>query len=441
MHSPIRLSQLSLLIQEVISTAFAFQRFWVIAEISNHSFYSQKGFHYFDLIETEKQGASSKGSMVTKMAGVAWNAGATRIKSFEAETGQQFGNNIQVLVEVSVDFHPVYGLKLTLLDIDPRFTLGMLEQQRQATINKLLAEFPEFVWKEDGLIKTFNQDLQLPAVIQRIAIISSSTAAGYEDFRHSLAENPFGYQFVIHSFFVTVQGEQNAPALAASFEKIISAAEEAGIDYDAVVVIRGGGANTDLLIFDQFEIAAAVAACPFPVMTGIGHLKNETITDMMAHTPLKTPTKVAEYILQHNRSFENSVGNLQQQIVIHAQQYMTGAKQELQSLKSALGFETQATIFRHRTALQLLSNTMARLPANLLRQKQSGIENLVRLFKMASPEKVLQRGFAIIESNGKIISNASSITIGDELTILLSGTAIESTVHQKKPYDGKYFDL
>ncbi|ULQ51903.1 exodeoxyribonuclease VII large subunit [Flavihumibacter fluvii] len=441
MSSPLRLSQLSLLLQEVISETFSFRRFWVVAEISNHSFYAQKGFHYFDLIETEKAGLKSKGSLITKMAAVAWSAGAARIKAFEAATGQRFGNDLQVLAEVTVDFHPVYGLKLTLVDIDPRFTLGLLEQQRQATINRLLDELPDYIWKEGERIMTFNQDLQLPVVIQRVAIISSSTAAGYEDFLHSLEENPFGYHFITHAFFTTVQGENNAPALAASVEKIVSRAEEDGLDYDAVVIIRGGGASTDLLIFDQFEIAAAVASCPFPVITGIGHLKNETITDLVANTALKTPTKVAEFIIQHNRTFENSLTGLQQSLIIHAQQYMTGAKQELQSLRSALAYQTQANIFHHRSVLQQVESSIKRMPGEYLRNKQANVDNLVRLFKMASPEKVLQRGFAIIELKGKIISDAATVSIGDELTIILSGTAIDSTVHQKKPYNGKPFEL
>ncbi|MBZ5857513.1 exodeoxyribonuclease VII large subunit [Flavihumibacter profundi] len=463
MSTPMRLSQLSLLIQDLLGDAFGFQRFWVVAQVSNHSFYGQKGFHYFDLIETEKQSPKGKGSLVAKMAAVAWSAGAAKIRDFESVTGQQFGNDMQVLVEVSVDFHPVYGLKLTLLDIDARFTLGLQEQQRQATIDRLLAECPDYVWKSEGRLQSFNQDLALSPVVQKIAVVSSRTAAGYEDFLHSLNHNPFGYRFSIDPFFTTVQGENNAPALAGIFAEIIRTAEDAGIDYDAVVIIRGGGASTDLLIFDQFSIASVVAACPFPVITGIGHQKNETITDLVAHTALKTPTKVAEFIIQRNRTFENSITGLQQSLIIRAQQYLTGTHQELQVLKSALVYQAQASLFQQHNSLQKIKSIVCRQPfvtlanenaaikrqqqelvtlnKNYLSRQQLHIDNLLRLFKMTSPEKVLQRGFALIESKGKIISSADKINIGDELTIVLSGTAIESTVHHKKTYDGKPFDL
>lgn len=441
MSTPMRLSQLSLIIQETLSEVFSFRRFWVIAEISNHSYYAQKGFHYFDLVETEQKGLKAKGSIITKIPAVAWLAGATRIKDFEAETGQRFGNDLQILAEISVDYHPVYGLKLTLHDINSRFTIGLLEQKKQETINRLLSECKDYVWKEGDRLVTFNQELHLPAVIQRIAIISSATAAGYEDFTHSLMENPFGYRFITEPFFVPVQGEQNAPALASVFETIIRRAEENGVDYDAVVIIRGGGANTDLLIFDQFEIASAVASCPFPVLTGIGHLKNETITDLVANTAFKTPTKVAEFIIQQCRSFENSLVNLQQSLVIQSQQFISGARQVLQSTRSALGFQVQANLFHHRSNLQQLEAGLKKLPGEYLRKKVDTMDHLLRLFRMASPEKVLQRGFALIKSNGNLIADSNDIAIGDTLTILFGGAEIDSTVHQKRPYNEQPFDL
>jgi exodeoxyribonuclease VII large subunit len=419
MLSPIRLSQLSLLVQEAIGHSFALRRFWVIAEIGNHSFYGQKGFHYFDLIESEPATSNKKPVLISKMPAVAWSAGAGQIKKFEAVTAQLFSNNLQVLVEVSVDFHAVYGLKLVLMDIDPHFTLGLLQLQRQATINRLLQELPETVWAEDDEIKTFNQELDFPVVIQRIAIVTSATAAGYEDFMHSLQSNSFGYRFICDPFYTTVQGELNAPELAAAITKTINAAETSGIDYDAVVLIRGGGASTDLLIFDQFEVAAAIAGCPFPVITGIGHQKDETIADLMAHTAVKTPTKAAEFIIQHNHNFEGHISNLQQSLALQAQQ----------------------VIYRHKIRLQALDALIKKMPAIFLHNRQSQLQSIIRVLKMASPEKNLQRGFAIIKSKGEIIRSADAVAVGDELTIILNGAEIDSLVQSKKPYHGKEFNL
>lgn len=458
-----RLSQLSLLLQEIIGDAFGFRRFWVVAQVSNHSYYAQKGFHYFDLIETEAASGRGKGTLVAKIPAVAWTQGAARIRDFEVATGQRFTNDIEVLVEVTVDFHPVYGLKLTLQDLDARFTLGQLEQQKQLTIDRLLLEHPDEVWMMEGRLVSFNQELVMPPVVQRIAVISSRTAAGYEDFLHSLEHNAFGYQFEIDSYFTTVQGEQHAGALAETMDQVADIAYDKGLDYDAVVVIRGGGASTDLLIFDQYEVARAIASCPFPVITGIGHQKNETLADLLAHTPLKTPTKVAEFIVQRNRSFEQSIISLQQSLVIRSQQFIASAKAELEQLKTALVLDAKQALSQEGSRLQQLRTSVSRQPLvllsknsgalqqqvvqltanqkNYLQRQQQSIEHFQRLFRMASPEKVLQRGFAIIEHKGKIISNADAVDIDDDLTIILSGTALAATVHDKTKYNGSSFDL
>lgn len=471
MSSFMRLSQLSLLIQETLQDSFAYKRFWVIAEVINHSFYRQKGFHYFDLVEREGRNlknqsktASGNANIITKMAAVAWSTGASRIKAFENETAQIFTNDIEVLAEVSVDYHPVYGLKLTLLDIDPRFTLGQQEQQRQATIERLLNENPDYVWRNsDGKLQTFNQELEIPIVIQRIAIVSSRNAAGYEDFLHSLEDNPFHYKFTIDGFFTTVQGEQNALALAATLEEVTEAAHQKGVDYDAVVIIRGGGSGTDLLLFDRYEIAAAVAACPFPVLAGIGHQKNESITDMMAHTSLKTPTKVAEYIIQHNRTFEQELLTRQQSAIIYAQQMLAASKQELTQLRAAVLFQSQSLLFQHKQSLTLWKNMFAQRPVqlmsikknelvqtintlrvynrNLLKQHQSNIDNLIRLFRMASPENLLQRGFALIRHNNNFVSSGRDFKKGDLVDIIMADAEISTIVNSKKISDGKPFDL
>lgn len=458
-----RLSQLSLLLQEIIGDAFAFRRFWVVAQVSNHSYYAQKGFHYFDLIETETPSGRGKGTLVAKLSAVAWTQGAGRIRDFESATGQRFTNDIEVLVEVSVDFHPVYGLKLTLLDLDARFTLGQLEQQKLLTIDRLLLEHPDEVWMADGRLVSFNQELVMQPVVQRIAVISSRTAAGYEDFLHSLEHNAFGYRFDIDSYYTTVQGEQHARALAETIDQVAGIAYDKGLDYDAVVVIRGGGASTDLLIFDQFEVARAIASCPFPVITGIGHQKNETLADLLAHTPLKTPTKVAEFIVQRNRSFEQTIIGLQQSLVIRSQQFLAAAKEELHQLKTALVLDARQTLGQERSRLQDLRTSVSRQPLvrlsksagaveqqgqrlmvaqkNFLQRERQSLDHLLRLFRMASPEKVLRRGFALIEHKGRIISNADTVAVGDELKIILSGTALAATVHDKTDDDGSSFNL
>ena len=470
--TPLRLLELSDLIRLSLQERFAWQRFWVVAEITNHTYYGNKGFHYFDLVETEEPVApttrmprksKAANSLVAKISGVAWREGAIRIRAFEQETGQQFGNELQVLIEVSVDYHPVYGLKLTLLDIDSRFTLGQLEQKKQATIQRLLVECPDFVWESEGQLQSANKELYLPPVIQRIAVVSSKNAAGYEDFLHSLEMNSFGYQFEIHPFFATVQGEQHALELAATIAAIETRALELEQDYDALVVIRGGGAATDLLIFDQFEVAEAIAACPFPVFTGIGHQKNETIADLLAHTAFKTPTKVAEYIIERNRGYETGLTTLLHQVELFSRQLVAEQFSFLDRVRFSLSYRTQELLNQQQQRLREMEVQVRKQPQRLvnnqrlllqemktslqvsstgfIRTREKDLLHLMRLFRMSSPEKLLARGFALVVKEGRVLANPESISPGDRIQFLFAGTQLDAVIENKKEYNGDPFNL
>ena len=470
--TPLRLSELSDLIRLSLQERFAWQRFWVVAEITNHTYYGNKGFHYFDLVETEEPVApttrmpkksKAANSLVAKISGVAWREGAIRIRAFEQETGQQFGNELQVLIEVSVDYHPVYGLKLTLLDIDSRFTLGQLEQKKQATIQRLLVECPDFVWESEGQLQSANKELYLAPVIQRIAVVSSKNAAGYEDFLHSLETNSFGYHFEIHPFFATVQGEQHALELAATIAAIETRALELEQDYDALVLIRGGGAATDLLIFDQFEVAEAIAACPFPVFTGIGHQKNETIADLLAHTAFKTPTKVAEYIIERNRGYETGLTTLLHQVELFSRQLVAEQFSFLDRVRFSLSYRTQELLNQQQHTLREMEVQVRKQPQRLvnnqrlllqemktslqvsstgfIRTREKDLLHLMRLFRMSSPEKLLARGFALVVKEGRVLANPESIAPGDRIQFLFAGTQMDALIENKKEYNGDPFNL
>jgi exodeoxyribonuclease VII large subunit len=472
MMTPLRLSELSDLIRLSLQERFAWQRFWVVAEITNHTYYGNKGFHYFDLVETEEPVApttrmprksKAANSLVAKISGVAWREGAIRIRAFEQETGQQFGNELQVLIEVSVDYHPVYGLKLTLLDIDSRFTLGQLERKKQATIQRLLVECPDFVWESEGQLQSANKELYLPPVIQRIAVVSSKNAAGYEDFLHSLETNSLGYKFEIHPFFATVQGEQHALELAATIAAIETRALELEQDYDALVVIRGGGAATDLLIFDQFEVAEAIAACPFPVFTGIGHQKNETIADLLAHTAFKTPTKVAEYIIERNRGYETGLTTLLHQVELFSRQLVAEQFSFLDRVRFSLSYRTQELLNQQQQRLREMEVQVRKQPQRLvnnqrlllqemktslqvgstgfIRTREKDLLHLMRLFRMSSPEKLLARGFALVVKEGRVLANPESISPGDRIQFLFAGTQLDAVIENKKEYNGDPFNL
>lgn len=475
-HPYIRLSALNDMIHDTISARFAGQRFWVLADITNHSYKADKKIHYFELVEKAQNG----NAITAKMMGKSWGGGAVRIEEFEKNTGQVFTNNLHVLVQVSVDYHPLYGLSVSVLDIDSNFMLGILEQQRNATLERLVKE-NDYIQKVGDGYSTFNSRLKLPAVIQRVAVISSSSSAGNEDFRHTMQHNDFGYVFQIDDYYTVVQGDNNAKLFLNKLIEIYNTR----IPYDAVVINRGGGSQSDFLIFDNYNIGRAVAKFPIPVITGIGHQKNVSITDLMAHTHTKTPTKAAEFIIAHNRSFEQLILSLQQNILIKSQLLFHGHYKELNEIKNAVSRNvkelvqlhgeqltrtnqriigsSRAVLYGHQKRLILTAYQVVQSPKMLFQQRKNDlvhIKNIIRnsaseylrrekiilehhhkSITMMSPQNILRKGYAIVKVNQKIISNAKNIEAGQEIEVILKDAKLKSTVKEKIQYDGRETDL
>ncbi|WP_258522416.1 exodeoxyribonuclease VII large subunit [Chitinophaga terrae (ex Kim and Jung 2007)] len=461
------MSELTGQIQQTLNNAFASQTYWVVADVTNHSFYSQKGYHYFDLVEKDVQG----GGIVAKVSAVAWGTGAERIREFEIVTGQQFKNDIHVLVRVAVSFHQIHGLQITLLDIDTNFTVGLLEQQKQATLLRLVTTYPEFIRQSGNRYITRNNQLQMNQVIQRIAVVSSGNSAGYQDFIHTIRNNHFGYSFQVDNYFTVVQGEAQAELVQQRLIDIYNS----GIAYDVVVIIRGGGAQTDFLLFDTFLVGRAVARFPIPIITGIGHQKNETIADLMAHTAVKTPTKAAEMIIAHNRMFEEKLTQLRQQIIIRSQQLFSRNLQVLSSLQGGIINTTKDLITAQKENVVAHQHTIAQAAKGMLankkqdlsavsgtlllkprmvvakrqndiamtiaalqssgrlyfQRKNSQIAHYVSLCQLMDPAHILKRGFAIIHHNGKIVGNAASISEGAGIEIQMSDARMKATINSK----------
>lgn len=473
--SPIALSELAGLVREVVDHALGRQSFWVIADVANHS--QKNGRHYFDLIEKDAAGLA----IIAKLPTRAWSESVQKISSFEKVTGQAFATGLKVLSLVSVVYNPVYGLQLTLLDVDPSFTLGVLERQRKDTLLRLVRENPQHIELQDGFYVTFNQQLILPKVIQRIAVISSTVSAGLEDFQHTLENNAFLYDFKVDPYYSYVQGETNAQSVVDQFVAIY----HSGITYDAVVLIRGGGSQTDLLIFEQYGIARVIARFPIPVFTGIGHQKNETVADLMAHTALKTPTKVAEFMVAHNKVFSDKLISLEKSILIKTQQllarhhqllsakkyemsmisetYLNQHKRRLQEKSQAITQLSQSVLVAQQHKLRLLSGRIASRAQLVLYGHQSDLkqrkteiilrikdhledekERLARYdseLQLLSPERLLQRGFALVKQGGKIMSRGDQIEQGNEIAIILADREISATVNEIKNYGGEEFNL
>ena len=419
--------------------------------------------------------------MVAKISGKAWGTGSSKIREFERITGQKFTNNINVLVRVKVNYHIVFGLSLDIQDIDTNFTIGVLEQQRQATLASLVANNPAVIEKVGERYVTRNAKLTLPMIIQRIAVVSSKTSAGNEDFRDTLLNNPYGYKFEIHDYYTVVQNEANAQQF---LERLIDVFKS-NIAFDVVVINRGGGSQTDFLIFDNYKIGLAVARFPIPIITGIGHLKNETITDLMAHTQTKNPTEAAKFIITHNRHFEDAILNFQRSILIKSQQTFSSYYQRLTSLKTSivnnsrtfLNYykdalvnnnqivvnKTKTILFQNKNSLSFIASTLVSKPriiignklndlsnvlsninsfkTSYLRNQRGYLRHFVSVINLMSPVNILKKGFAIVKHDGVVTSNPDILTLGTEMEVILLNKSIKSTVKSKSNYNGSEFNL
>ena len=289
---------------------------WIRAEMSDVRCNASSGHCYLEFIEKHPV----SGQLVARARGSIWAKTFRMLKPyFEMETGQMFASGLKVLVKVSVEFHELYGYSLTVLDIDPAYTLGDLIRKRQEIIRQL---------KEEGVF-SLNKELLFPTLPKRIAVITSPTAAGYEDFMNQLANNKAGYPFYIRLFPALMQGERTEESVIAALDQVYRHLEY----FDVVVIIRGGGATSDLSSFDSYLLAANCAQFPLPVITGIGHERDDTVLDLVAHTRMKTPTAVAEFLIAQMDRAADELDTLQQAVC----QFATDQLAKQQSLLQLLG--------------------------------------------------------------------------------------------------------
>lgn len=473
----IRLSDLAAIVGQVLDMRFRQTSYWVLAEVSGHQYKTQKNYHSFELIEKKED----SDGLLAKFSAKAWGAGAAQIQAFEQKTGQRFTSNIQVLAKVKVVYHQQYGLALDLVDLDAAYTVGKLYEARHLTLLRLVAE-NDFIEKTAEGYWTKNKARPLPAVLQRLAIISSLTSAGMEDFIHTLEKNPEGYSFKIDKYLTVVQGVDNADQVVDQLVQIFNSRKA----YDAVLLLRGGGAQTDFILFDHYQLARAIAKFPMPIITGIGHQKNETLADLMAHTATKTPTQAAEFILHHNRLFERRLLELRQSIVLQSQTFTSVAGRRLTQLngrilnrtrdflqwQERLLFQTRSRFNQAATStthhqdqlLQQLQLTVSNAAKTILstethlvlrqqekirtwsrvvlKNAQADLNHLQTSITLMSPAKILQKGFALLKVDGKIITDPGLLKIGQSIEIMTSQMSLEALIKQKKDNkDGAEFNL
>ena len=375
--SPIRLSDLAYTIDAVLDENFGGKAMWVVAETSDIKNYSDRQYCFMTLVEREGN------QTVAKLEAAIWRKNYPIIKQFEAATQVAFARNIQLLMLVSVSYHAVYGLRLEVHQIDHAYTLGNLERERQAVLDGLVRDYSQFVWLDQGQYITSNQMLNRPPVCQRIALIGAPSSDGWRDFRQELANNPWGYRFMIDDYATQVQGVGADKAICAQLEQIANG----GLPYDVVVMVRGGGSQLDFGAFDTLRMGVAVASFPYPIIAGIGHDRNVSITDMMCHQSVKTPTKAAAFLIEHNRAFEETCLQLAFRVAESGRTALLEASEEVDQITDR---------FRYGTQLYLRNRQVE------LTEKATTVRHL-------DPMNILKRGYAMLSQNGKIITRAAQI--------------------------------
>lgn len=430
------LQELNGRIRGAMNQAFP-ETYWVRAETSDVRTHLSSGHCYLEFIEK----SALTGQLVAKARGSIWAKTFRMLKPyFETETGQVFASGLKVLVRVSVEYHEVYGFSLNVVDIDPAYTLGDMVRRRMEIIRQL---------QEEGVF-TLNKELPFPTLPQRIAVITSPTAAGYEDFLNQLSRNKMGYPFYIRLFPALMQGEKTEASVIEALERIYRHAD----CFDVVVIIRGGGATSDLNSFDSYLLAANCAQFPLPILTGIGHERDDTIVDMVAHTRMKTPTAVAEFLIGRMDAAAGELAQWQQAVSTLATERLTAQKNYLQLLATRLPALASQRIERNRSALHLLAGRLPAVVSGLAALRRTEVETLrLRLknglssflsennrslelteqfVKMASPDYILRRGYSLTLKAGRIIKQAGDVEPGEEITTRFADGEIRSRVSGKE---------
>ena len=372
------------------------------------------GHCYLEFIQKDLR----SNSLIAKARGTIWANVYRLLKPyFEESTGQAFVSGIKVLVQVTVSFHELYGYSLTVQDIDPTYTLGDMARRRREILKQL---------EEEGVL-TLNKELEMPVLPQRIAVVSSLTAAGYGDFCHQLKNNSRGFFFHTELFPALMQGDRVEESVLSALDAILNRQE----DFDAVVIIRGGGATSDLSGFDTYLLAAACAQFPLPIITGIGHERDDTVLDSVAHTRVKTPTAAAEYLINCMNLAADELEVLISQLHESVRSRLTEEHRKLISYRNRIPSAVVRRVSDAKLALLTTRKDVSLAVQTSLSRQRHRLELLQQRLADASPEKTLARGYSITLKDGKVVKNAAMLNEEDEIVTRFYRGEVTSVISRK----------
>ncbi len=446
--------QLNRIIKDTLKSALDMS-YWVIGEISDININS-RGHCYLELVEKDEY----SDRIIARARCTIWASRFSMLRPyFETSTGQELTPGIKILVRVSVEFHELYGMSLNIKDIEPSYTLGEIARLKQMILSRL---------EKEGVLN-MNKETELPLLPRRIAVISSTTAAGYEDFRDQLLNNPQGYKYYIKLFPAVMQGEETEKSIIRALDKIFNYEDV----FDVVAIIRGGGAKSDLNSFNSYELAYHITQFPLPVITGIGHEQDETIPDIVAHTRMKTPTAVAEFLLERFADIESYLEDLEISLIEQTNRTLRKYNEKLNQICTRYGPAVKSLLMLQDNKLKSLGSEMIHASKKFLSRhlktleinainvkseihdyykskkykhrnislllieksrktfdiRKHGLEILSEKCYYLDPRNILKRGYSITRKNGKVVLSEKNIEHGDELeTVLFEGKVISRAV-------------
>ena len=412
-EEPLTLYSLNNMVRHALSDSLPLQ-YWVTGELSEVR-EASNGHCYIELVQRDE----ASGELVAKARGTIWSRIYTLLRPYFLEqTGQPFATGLKVLLQVKIVFHELYGYSLDVCDIEPAYTVGDMARRRQLVIKRLT---------EEGVID-LNKELDFPLLPQRIAVISSSTAAGYGDFCDQLLGNRYGFVFYPHLFPSPMQGSGVEQGIITALNRI---AETIDL-WDAVVIIRGGGAVSELSCFDTYDLANNCAQFPLPIITGIGHQRDESVLDMVAHTRAKTPTAAAELLVHAMLEQAAYVGGAMQAIADAAKSRMENERLRMNALAGRMPVTAALSVQNRRMYLQSLAQRLIPATEMFIKEQKHRLEIIKGKMDAASPENILAMGYSITRVNGKAVRSVADVKPGDEVTTAVAGGEFTSIVKNKK---------
>ena len=399
-------------IQKSISDRYV-GSYWIKAEMAKLNQYPHSGHCYPDLVEKKEE------KVIAQMRGNLWVDDYYRISRFFLQvTNEPLRDGINILFEAQVKFHPVHGMALRIIDIDPHYTLGEMAREKQETIRKL---------KEENLFDT-NKMLPFPFLPKRVAVISVETSKGYSDFTNKIDQNPWGYKFFYMLFPSLLQGEKAVDSIINQLSRIKRVAPH----FDVIAIIRGGGGDVGLSCYDNYRLAREIALFPLPVLTGIGHATNETVVEMLSYKNSITPTDLADYLIQKFHDFSVPVKENQQKLIMQASMLIKNENKKFYENIRVFRYVTRQLLTQHMTGILTIANTFKMHLEQFFAEKGKDLQGLQEKVGLLDPVNVLKRGYSITYFKGSVLTKSRAVKKSDRIITKLHEGEIESIVDSKK---------